>query len=194
MTIKDLDEYPDDGPRREVIGRTLDVAAAPERAHQKVSGHFHILFHNAVEVTGWGGVYYGPVDVRFSPIDQVEPDLIVLRRARIGIHRGGTVFGTPEIVVEILSPSTRLYDLNQKRGLNESRGVPEFWIADPKSRELDLLAKPEGGFQRVSPDEDGRFRSTVAPDLFVDPATLFADLGPDWSSLSPYESLTYPLN
>lgn len=180
MTFEDIDRFPEDGLRREVIGGTLYEAAAPERAHQKVSGRFHILFHNAVEVTGWGEVYYAPVDVRFSPIDQVQPDLLVLRRDRLDIYRGGTVFGPPDIVVEILSPSTRFYDLNQKRTLYASQAVPEFWIADPRRRELEQLAHRDGDLRPVSPDQDGRFRSTVVADLIVDPGTLFANLGPDW--------------
>ncbi len=180
ITFEDLERFPDDGLRREVIGGTLYVAAAPERAHQKVSGRFHILFHNAGELTGWGEVYYAPVDVRFPTGDQVQPDLLVLRRDRLDIYRGGTVFGPPDIVVEILSPSTRAYDLNQKRNLYATQAVPEYWIADPRARALELLTHRDNDYQRVDPEQDGGLRSTVVPNLVVDPDKLFAGLGPEW--------------
>jgi Uma2 family endonuclease len=176
MTVEDLERFPDDGLRREIIGGTLYVAAAPERPHQRVSKRLFLQFHNAVEVTGWGEVYYAPVDVRFSPIDQVQPDLLVLRRDRHDIYQGGTIFGPPDVVVEILSPSTRLYDLNQKRRLYAGQRVPEFWIADHRTDDLQILVNRGGAFDRVNPDESGLLRSTVIPELVVDPAVLFAGL------------------
>jgi Uma2 family endonuclease len=122
-----------------------------------------------------GQVLFAPVDVRFSDRDQVQPDLLFIRGERLDIYQGHTVQGAPDLVVEIVSPSDRSFDEVRKRALYEANGVPEYWIVDPKARTLRLLVLTEGRYVEAAP-RDGRLRSTVLPDLVVDPAALFAGL------------------
>lgn len=176
LTYEDLEAFPDDGMRREVIGGMLYVSPAPARPHQKVLGRFFRLFSDEIELTGLGEVFFSPVDVRFSPIDQVQPDLIVLLNHRLDTYRGSTVFGPPDIVVEVISPSSKSYDRATKFNLFESQGVPEYWVADPVALTLQQFALQNGRYVEVPPDSEGRFRSTVVPSLVIDPAFLFAGL------------------
>jgi len=111
LTAGDLDQFPDDGKRREIIAGELYVTPAPAKPHQQLAGHLYVVPYNAVVLNELGEVYFAPVDVRFSESDQVLPDLVVLLHERRGIYRGNTVYGAPDIVVEILSPSNRSVDL-----------------------------------------------------------------------------------
>lgn len=172
LTHADLDQFPDDGKRREIIGGELYVAAAPAQVHQDWSKFFFRLFDTAIEMTGWGRVYYAPVDVEFTEHDTVEPDLIVIRRDRLRLYRGNTFYGAPDIVIEILSPSNRSYDEVEKLRLYEANGVPEYWIADPMSPGFRMLTLQDGAYVEVKPDAEGRLHSTVVPGLVVDPAEL----------------------
>ena len=176
LTVDDLDQFPDDGKRREIIEGELYVSPAPSRAHQTFSSELHNLFHQTVVVTGWGRVYSAPVDVRFSAEDQVQPDLLVIRRDRLDMYRGNTVFGPPDIVVEILSPSNRAYDLVTKARLYAAANVPELWIADPDEPGLRISALSDGQYHPVEPAADGTLRSTVVPGLVVALTDLFASL------------------
>lgn len=151
------------------------MSPAPAIVHQELSGRIHYLFFQAVNLTGWGRVYYAPVDVRFSTHDQVQPDLLVIRRERLEIGRGNTVHGAPDIVVEILSPSNGKYDEVEKARLYAEGGVPEYWILDPVAHVFRMLALVDGRYVPVTP-EAGLLRSTVVPGLVVDPAELFANL------------------
>ncbi len=175
LTVDELDQFPDDGKRREIIAGELYVSPAPAREHQKLAIHLSYLLYQAIELSGWGEVYFAPVDVRFSAHDQVQPDLLVIRKERREIYRGNTVYGPPDIVVEILSPSNRTYDVVEKGRLYAAAGVPEYWILDPITREFRILALVEGRYVPVEPDGEV-LRSTVVPGLAVDPAALFAKL------------------
>jgi Uma2 family endonuclease len=177
LTYQDLEDFPDDGKRREIVGGKLYVSAAPLRKHQKLSGRLHILVHNQIEAAGLGEVYYAPVDVRFPNGDQVQPDLLVLLNRSLDRYRGNTVFGPPDNVVEILSPSSVSYDRVEKAELYAAQGVLEYWLADADRPELVILALRDGAYVQIQPEPDGRLRSTVVPDLIVDPARLFAGLG-----------------
>ncbi|MGH2559090.1 MAG: Uma2 family endonuclease [Thermomicrobiales bacterium] len=179
LTHADLDQFPNDGKRREIIGGELFVAAAPVREHQDFSGFFYLLLHESVVATRWGRVYYAPVDVKFSEHDVVEPDLLVIRRDRMHLYRGNTFYGPPDIVVEILSPSNRSYDEVEKARLYAANDVPEYWIADPKTPGFRLMPLRDSRYVAVEPNGDGRFHSTVVPGLVVDPAALFASPATD---------------
>jgi Uma2 family endonuclease len=177
LTYEVLQDLPNDGKRREIVGGKLYVSAAPLRTHQKLSGRLHILFHNGVEATGLGEVYYAPVDVRFANGDQVQPDLPVLLNRSLNRYQGNPVLGPPDIVVEILSPSSVSYDLVEKAELYASQGVPEYWVADADRPALRILVLRAGRYEQTAPEPDGRLRSAVVPSLIVDPAQLLANLG-----------------
>lgn len=176
MTYEDLEGFPDDGKRREIVGGKLYVAPAPSKQHQTLSKRLFRVFDVEVEAAGRGAVFYAPVDVRFPTGEQVQPDLIVLLSEHLDRYQGNTVFGPPDIVVEIFSPSSRSYDRVEKAHLYAAHGVPEYWQADPDGPALDILILRDGRYVPVEPDANGRLRSTVIPNVVVDPATLLAGL------------------
>ena len=175
-THKDLDDTPDDGKRYETIGGELIVSAAPLKEHQKLLYRSTRLVGDHVDERHLGEVYFAPVNVEFSEEDVVQPDLLLILTERLDIYRGNTVYGPPDIVLEIHSPSSRLRDRTDKFRLYERNKVPEYWQADPVSRTLTIDAlNASGKYQRIEP-VDGILRSRVLPDLIVDVAALFADL------------------
>ena len=176
LTYEDLEGFPDDGKRREVVGGKLYVSPAPLKKHQRLSKRLVVLFHEQVERPGLGAVFHAPVDVRLPNGDQVQPDLLVLLLDHLGRYERNTVFGPPDIVVEIFSPTSFSYDKTEKAELYAALGVPEYWQADPDTPELRILEFGDGAYVPIPPDPDGRLRSRVVPGLVVDPATLFANL------------------
>lgn len=175
LTAADLDLFPDDGLRREIIGGVLFVAAAPSRFHQEVLFRLTLQVGNLIAANKAGSAYFAPVDVRFSDGDLVQPDLIFIRRERLGIYRGNTVYGAPDVVMEVVSPSNRGYDLRNKARLYEANAVPEYWVFDPERRQITQLALIDGRHVPVEPT-DGIYRSTVIPGLEIDPVLLFAPM------------------
>jgi Uma2 family endonuclease len=176
LTYDDLCRMPDDLNRYEVIGGELVVSPYPNRAHQKVSLRLTLLIAQYVDARRLGEVYVAPVDVRLSPHNIVEPDLLFLRHDRLGMYGPtGPVEGPPDLVVEIISPSSRVMDRIRKAALYADSGVPEYWLVDAEKLEFQLLTLDQGQYEPVAA-EDGRFHSIIIPGLAVDPATLFAGL------------------
>lgn len=175
LTYEDLIQIPEDGKRYEIIGGELVVSAAPMKKHQKLSKRLADILYER-EKAGVGEMYYAPVDVRLATNGIVQPDLLFIKQARLGIyHASGLVEGVPDLVVEILSPSTRGVDLVRKAALYAREGVPEYWVADPDAAALTVYTLRDGQYEPV-PAEPGTARSGVLPGLVVDLAALFADL------------------
>ena len=173
LTYDDLVNTPDDGQRYEIIDGEMIVSASPNRAHQESARRVNLLLHDASDNGRHGLVYFAPVDVRLSPHDIVEPDLLFIRRERLHIYTAiGIVEGPPDIVVEILSPTSHTRDLVRKAKLYAWGQVPEYWQVDPIARTLTILALVDGHYQQV-PAANGIQRSLVLPHLRIDVAALF---------------------
>ena len=174
LTYDDLVNTPDDGQRYEIIDGEMIVSASPTRAHQTRRTNVNtVLVDGASDNGRLGMVFFAPVDVRLSPHDIVEPDLLFIRRERLHIYTDiGIVEGPPDIVVEILSPTSHSRDLVRKAKLYAWGQVSEYWQVDPLARTLTVLGLIDGHYQPV-PAENGIQRSLVLPHLRIDVAALF---------------------
>jgi len=133
LTYADLRRLPDDGLRHELIDGEHYVTPAPRPKHQRVSGRLYLRLGTFLEEHPLGRVYYAPLDVVLTDFDCVEPDLLYVSRERE--RRQMTedyLAGAPDLVVEILSPSTKRFDQGVKHRLYERFGVSEYWIVDPE--------------------------------------------------------------
>lgn len=176
LTYDDLVQMPADGNRHEIIDGELFVTAAPMKKHQKLLYRLTRVVAAHVAAGRLGEVYFAPVDVRLATNGIVQPDLLFIRRDRLHIYLpSGLVEGAPDLVVEILSPTTRSVDLTRKADLYAREGVPEYWIADPDTTALTVYALRDGTYEPVA-TEPGTVRSLVLPELVVDLDVRFADL------------------
>ncbi|MEM7245139.1 MAG: Uma2 family endonuclease [Acidobacteriota bacterium] len=164
LTYQDFTTFPDDG-LHEIVDGALFVKGVPSLRHQKVSGELFLQLREQVTQPGRGEVYYSPVGVELSPHDIVQPDLVVVldRSVLVGSH----VRGTPELVVEILSPSNRRHDLETKHELYERSGVGEHWVLDAEGRALTQHVL-EGGRYRCTGDHREHVSSVAVDGLDVD--------------------------
>jgi Uma2 family endonuclease len=87
---------------------------------------------------GLGYPFYAPIGVFMPGCDPVMPDFLFITIAHAGIIRERRVYGVPDLIVEILSPGSREYDLTVKLRAYADAGVPEFVIIDPTARTLAL--------------------------------------------------------
>jgi len=143
-TYEDLEAMPEDGKRYEILDGELFVTAAPRPLHQWVLGQLHLLLR-AKEGHAIGSVWLSPLDVVFSKTNVVEPDIIVLRTpSKQHFHRKNFDF-VPDLVMEVLSPSTQKHDRLRKRRFYARWKVPEYWIVDPDASTIEVLALVDGG-------------------------------------------------
>ena len=166
---------PDDGSRREVIGGELIVNSVPRRAHQEISANLHWMLQQFLRATGGCRAYAHPVDLYISQHDVVQPALIAIRASRLGIYQAeGVVVEPPDIVVDILSPSSQRVDRVRKMALYASFGVPKYWVVDPAAKSIEVNILDDGAYGQVQPGDDSRIASRQFPGLRIDPAEVFA--------------------
>jgi Uma2 family endonuclease len=133
FTYRDLDNFPDDGKRREIIGGELLVSAAPSTRHQRLIVELVLLIGNYLKAHDVGTLFAAPTEVMFSDIDVAEPDIFVVLKGSRAEITDRRVVGPPDWIIEVLSPSTADYDLETKRKLYRAHGVL-YWIVDPDNR------------------------------------------------------------
>ena len=138
LTYEDYKNTPED-ERYELIDGELIMAAAPKEAHQRVDMRLGSKLFVHVEANELGFVYSAPFDVYLSETDVIQPDLLFISKERSHIITDANVQGAPDLVIEILSPSTASLDWTRKRELYAKYGVREFWIVAPDARLVWLM-------------------------------------------------------
>lgn len=174
-TYADLAELPDndDGNRYEIIDGELIVSPSAIPPHQALSRELMLRFALFVQPGRLGQVFAAPIDVLLPDGGTLVPDLVFVRRDRLGIVGRAAIEAAPDIVVEILSPSTRGRDLGRKKELYAQLGVPEYWVVDRDTCRIAVFVLRDGRYEPL-PNEDGVARSEVLPGFEVDIAALFA--------------------
>ena len=174
-TYADYCRLPDDGKQYEVIDGVLYMAPAPNPRHQEVSAYLFLLIGPAVLAKGLGRVYYAPIDVIFADGDTFQPDLIFVSRDRLHIITRRGVEGPPELVVEVLSPSTRRRDRELKRRRYAHFGVLEYWQVDPETRTIRVLILEGGEYaERGIYGIGDELTTPLIPGLSIPVAQVFA--------------------
>jgi len=164
LTYEEFRQLPEDGKRYELIRGEVHVTPSPNTRHQFVqlvlsSSLFVYLGKNPI-----GTLFTAPLDVRLTPDIAVQPDLIFISNARVGIILEKYIEGAPDLVVEILSPSTAAHDRATKLGLYAEAGVSEVWFIDPLAKTVEIL-KLEGKryFVELILDSDDMLTSSRFP-------------------------------
>ena len=147
LTYEDFLTFPDDGRRYEIIDGELYVSPAPKIIHQDISGNLFELLRVFVRRHRLGRVFAAPVDVVLSMHDIVEPDLIFVSKTRADMVTEDNIQGTPDLLVEIISPSSRAHDRVRKFRRYARFGVAEYWIIDPDEKTIEIFTLVEGKFE-----------------------------------------------
>ena len=167
FTIDDLEQFPDDGHRYELIEGTLLVTAAPSLLHQLMCVRFVDLLVAACPA---GLVPLpGPAEV-IAGISLFQPDVLVVRADDINKPRGQAA--PPLLVIEVQSPSTRLVDQGTKRLAYREAGVGAYWMGDPHEPRVTVLRwDGDGEVEESVVGEDVLEVDRPAP-LRIQPSTL----------------------
>lgn len=153
-----------DDSRYELLDGELVMAPAPSLRHQTIDTRLTALVHTFVNDRRLGHVFCPPCDVMLSSTDVVQPDLVFVSRERKSILlEGDAVRGAPDLVVEILSPSTAARYRTLKRILYARHGVAEYWLVDPDAGTVTVMAPGADGFEVAA--VYGRGQTLTSPTL-----------------------------
>ncbi len=133
--------------RCEIYDGNLTMSPSPKFEHQLIASAVYDL------ITAWNAaersyfVVIPPMDVVLNDLRVVQPDLVVLSRARQHLVRNGVIMGAPDLVVEVLSPSSMRHDRTVKFRYYEEAGVAEYWLVDPGTKAVEVYSlQREGEF------------------------------------------------
>jgi len=131
----------EEGAPFQLIENDLIMSPSPVPVHQVVSNRIAQDLSNFLDsIDDKGFIVSAPMDVKFDNCNVVQPDLLYISAERISDLVRERVEGAPDLIVEILSPSTAYYDLRQKKDLYERYGVKEYIIIDPIQETAELYS------------------------------------------------------
>ena len=175
LTYPELRLMPDDGKRYELIDGEVFVTPSPSIRHQRIVMILGSSMHVHAEAGGFGKVYSAPLDVVFGEKTALQPDLLFVSSARLGIIGPEYVLGAPDLVVEILSPYRIPYDRVTKFEQYAKHGVGEYWIIDPVAETVDVYRLAGSRYDlKASLSGDQALETPLLPAWKMSLADLFA--------------------
>jgi Uma2 family endonuclease len=129
--------------RYELIEGEFLMVPSPESFHQDVSRNIEFLLLQHVNENDRGVVYHAPLDVKLTETDVVQPDILFIGENRREIIGDQCIEGPPDLVIEILSPSTAERDLRTKKDMYARENVQEYWIVSPEARTVEIFIPDE---------------------------------------------------
>jgi Uma2 family endonuclease len=169
-------EFPDDDNfLYELINGELVKKSAPTPQHQLISQNINLQLATFVRQNQLGRVLYAPVDVILDEHNAPQPDLLFISNQRASILTKDGVMGAPDLVVEIISPSSVLRDRVDKMRLYRHYEVLEYWLIDPQNQSFEVHTLENGDYQPYSfATQTGKIESKILVGFEMDLTEVFA--------------------
>lgn len=167
--------------RMELINGEIHLLASPNIGHQEILGRLHLLFHQYFKGKKCR-VFLAPFDVHFKKKDikepdVMQPDVLVACDMKDNVTVKGRYMGTPTLVIEILSDSTRSKDMIDKLNTYMLSGVKEYWIIDTKHESVMIYSFDQCEIDKFKVFEKGNVAvSILFSELSADVEGLFKEL------------------
>lgn len=175
LTYTDYCALPNDGKRYELHEGELSVMPAPVPRHQQVLRNLFRLLDRYLETHPRGQLLFAPVDVILGERTVVQPDLVFLSHAKTHLITSRGIEGPPDLVVEVLSPSTAELDRITKAQLYARYGIPHYWLVDPERETFHAYELAGPGYRlSVQVGADEIFAPSLLPELTIRPHEIFA--------------------
>lgn len=164
----------DDDKRYEILRGGLIMVPAPFTIHQRVLRNIEDILWNFVRGKNLGEVLVAPTDVVLSEDTVVQPDILFIGKEKLDIIKEAAIMGSPDLIVEIVSPSSASYDTVEKRDIYEEYGVKEYWLVFLQEKAIEILALEDGVYREICKGrKTGIVRSKIIAGLEVDLKEVF---------------------
>jgi Uma2 family endonuclease len=174
VTRADYEVMPEGPPYFQVIEGELVMSPSPRTFHQVIAGRIFALILRHLEKHPIGEVFIAPLDVHLNDINIYQPDVIFVSNERMTIITEKGIEGAPDLVVEILSPSTARFDQGPKRKVYAQTGVKELWVVDPDAQAIQIFPLAQSArSDATTHDARSTFESALLPGLHFDAAAIF---------------------
>jgi Uma2 family endonuclease len=159
---------------RALAGEPYDMTPSPRTKHQAITGNIFVELYAFVRKHELGRVYDAPMDVKLAD-GVIQPDILFISKERQSIITELNIQGAPDLVVEVLSPSTAKHDRQRKTQLYAKHGVREYWRVDPDVRLVERLELRDNSYVIAAVyGESDTLESGVLPGLKIKLDEVFA--------------------
>lgn len=170
----------DENTRAEWVDGDVLVMAPNNLDHIESSDFLLELMRSFVRQKKLGRCFSAGLHIRLkSPPRRREPDLMFIETKNLEIVKKTHVDGSPDLVVEIVSPESESRDWREKFFEYEAAGVREYWIVDPASQRVEIYALDRKAKYQMQPEKDGKIASKVLKGFYLRPAWLWQKPEPD---------------
>ena len=144
FTVKEYMSLPEGAPYQLLDGEMI-VAPSPTQRHQNIAAQLFLQLRGFVSQNQLGRVWFAPLDVVLSNYDVAQPDLLFVSNSRSEIVTEANIQGAPDLLVEIISPSSAQHDRGYKQLLYGRHGVREYWMVDPEAETVEVMVEGDEG-------------------------------------------------
>ncbi|MEK7845941.1 MAG: Uma2 family endonuclease [Nitrospinota bacterium] len=164
----------DDDKRYEILRGGLIMVPAPFTIHQRLLIRLSVIFSNFIKEKKLGEVLVAPTDVVLAEDIVVQPDILFINKERLNIIKEAAIMECPDLIVEIVSPSSASYDTVEKRDIYEEYGVKEYWLVFPQEKVIEVLTLESNIYREFCKGrKTGVVRSKIIVGLEVDLKEVF---------------------
>jgi Uma2 family endonuclease len=158
----------------ELLNGHIVKKQAPSPQHQEAVENINWFLSSFVREKGLGKIYTSPIDVFFDKYNNTQPDILFIKKERLFIVTPDGIHGQPDLIVEVLSPSTYRNDRVAKMKLHCQFGVSEYWIVDPNNKAIEVYSLENDAYTITSlAVETGEITSKVLDGLKIDIEKIF---------------------
>jgi len=175
-TPRDYERAADEDSRIELLDGTLIMHSPASVRHERLFRFLLSILDGYARARTLGEVFGARTPMFLDDDRRFEPDLMLLATGSLSRLGEVELTGPADLVIEILSPATRDYDLGEKRAAYAEGGVPEYWVVDSVSSQV-LVDRPAG--TRIAELSSGRLETPALPGFWLEVEWLWRDPLPD---------------
>lgn len=178
LTYQDYAAMTDGGRYQLIDGELLEMAPSPSTGHQWAGGLIFGELYKHRENNPFGEVLIAPCDVILAPDTVLQPDVSVVLNHRTQLISTRGIEGAPNIVVEVLSPSSETLDRGRKAELYYRYGVEELWLVDPAAQCVEHFERGQASFTLIGAiSGDQKLETKLLPGFSLTCSKLFRQFG-----------------
>ena len=182
ITRHDYEAMREGPPYYQVIEGDLLMSPSPTTYHQELIGRIFSAIDRFLEKRRLGRVFLAPLDVFLTETNVFQPDVMFVSKDHSSIITAKGIEGAPDLVIEILSPSTAVYDKRSKRKIYARTGVQEFWLVDPEIKQIQIFHLAEDSETPVATHgPKAVFSSRLLPGLKFKASSIFRNPSTTWN-------------
>jgi Uma2 family endonuclease len=175
VTDEMFNELVDEDTKAELLDGVMIVPSPASFRHDDVAGFLRTLLRTYVEEKALGKVLGPDSLIHLATCRRFGPDVFFIKQSHVPIPLPEEQFeGAPDLVLEVLSPSNRDYDLNDKRSAYQQAGISELWFVDPDQHFV-LVDRKRGGKYVSKTTRAGKVTSTTVKGFWIEAAWLWTD-------------------